>query len=105
MLTRQLHTESSLTTNFILFGYFQVLDVLTTIVCLLHGVHEANPVVKFALLSAPTPLMGFVIVKCVAMALAAFCWKFGRENFLGRVNFFFAVLVSWNLLALISSAA
>jgi Domain of unknown function (DUF5658) len=87
------------------FAYFQMLDVLTTVVFLLHGVKEANPLVKFALVAAPTPLVGLLIVKGAAVALGIFCCLRGREKLLTRMNIFFALLVSWNLVALIASFA
>jgi hypothetical protein len=87
------------------FAYFQVLDVLTTIVFLLHGVKEANPFVKFALAAAPSPLLGLLLVKAVAVGLGIFCCLGGRTKLLTRINIFFAFLVSWNLLALIASFA
>jgi hypothetical protein len=88
-----------------LFTYFQFLDLLTTVVFLLHGVKEANPLVKFALAAAPTPLLGLIFVKSGAFALGAYCCLKGRERLLTRINIFFAALVSWNLVALIANAA
>jgi len=87
------------------FAYFQVLDVLTTVVFLLHGVKEANPLVKFALVAAPTPLLGLLLIKVVAVSLGVFCCLGGRTKLLTRMNVFFAFLVSWNLVALIASFA
>jgi hypothetical protein len=92
-------------TSLVLFAYFQVLDILTTVVFLLHGVKEANPLVKFALVAAPTPLIGLLIVKGVAVGLGIFCCLRGRAQLLTRMNIFFAFLVSWNLVALIASLA
>ena len=94
-----------MTTNLVIFGYFQLLDMLTTVVFLLHGVQEANPLVKFALRSAPNPLVGLFLIKVVALGLAFYCWRLGRRNLLLRINILFAILVSWNLFALIARAA
>jgi hypothetical protein len=91
-----------LTTNLVIFGYFQLLDMLTTVVFLLHGVPEANPLVNFALRMAPNPLMGLFLIKAVALCMALYCWRLGRSSLLLRVNILFAVLVSWNLFALIA---
>jgi len=93
-----------LTTNLVIFGYFQLLDMLTTVVFLLHGVQEANPVVKFALRSAPNPLLGLFLIKAVALCMAFYCWRLGRRSLLLRINILFAILVSWNLFALIARA-
>jgi hypothetical protein len=92
-----------MTTSIVLFTYFQLLDLLTTVVFLLHGVREANPLVKYALTAAPTPLMGLLLIKAIALALGIYCCLQGRDKLLLRMNIFFAALVSWNLVALIVS--
>jgi hypothetical protein len=93
-----------LATSLVIFSYFQFLDLLTTVVFILNGVQEANPVVKFALRAAPTPLIGLLLIKVAAVALAFYCWRLGRKSLLLRINVLFAVLVSWNLIALIVRA-
>ena len=93
-----------MTTSLVIFSYFQLLDLLTTVVFILHGVQEANPVVKFALRTAPTPLIGLLLIKVAAVALAVYCWRLGRKSLLLRINVLFAMLVSWNLIALIVRA-
>ena len=92
-------------TSLVLFTYLQLLDLLTTVIFILHGVKEANPLVNFALTAAPTPLLGLVLIKAAALALGVFCCLRGRKQLLARMNVFFAVLVSWNLVAMIASAA
>ena len=54
---------------------------------------------------SPNPFLGLMAVKVAAMGLEAHCGIAGRERLLGRINFFFAVVVAWNLVALILSAA
>jgi uncharacterized protein DUF5658 len=93
-----------MTTSLVLFAYLQLLDLLTTVVFILHGVKEANPLVNFALTAAPTPLLGLVLVKIAALALGGVCCLRGRQTLLARMNVFFAVLVSWNLFAMIVRA-
>jgi Domain of unknown function (DUF5658) len=89
-----------LTASLVLFTYFQLLDLLTTVVFISQGIKEANPLVRFALTAAPTPLLGLVLIKAAALALAAYCCLQGRKKLLVRMNVFFAALVSWNLFAL-----
>jgi len=89
----------------LIFSYFQLLDLLTTVIFLMHGVQEANPLVKFALRAAPSPLWGLVLVKIAAIALGVYCWRLGRRSLLLRMNVMFAILVSWNLLALLARVA
>jgi len=87
------------------FSYLQVLDLLSTLAFLLLGVHEGNPVVKMALYNAPHPVMGLIAVKLAAVGLGVFCVRMGRFKLLGRINIFFALLVAWNMVALIVGAA
>ena len=96
--------ENPLTSSLVLFGYFQLLDLLTTVGFILHGVQEANPVVKFALTAAPSPIMGLILLKMAALAMGFYCWRLGRQKLLGRVNVLFGVLISWNLIALIGGS-
>ena len=91
-----------MTTSLVIFSYFQFLDLLTTVIFLLHGVQEANPLVRLALRTAPSPLLGLLLVKIAALALGVYCWRMGRQNLLLRMNVLFAILVSWNLLALLA---
>ena len=93
-----------MTTNLVIFGYFQLLDILTTVVFLLNGVQEANPLVKFVLETAPNPIVGLLAIKLAALGLAYYCWRLGRRSLLLRINILFAILVSWNLFALIARA-
>ena len=83
------------------YSYLQVLDFLTTIAFLLIGVQEGNPLVRFAIQLAPTPIVGLAMVKVAAMGLGLFCVWARRSQLLARINIIFAVLVAWNLVALI----
>ncbi len=87
------------------YAYLQMLDFLTTVAFLLHGVKEANPLVRMALLYAPHPLGGLLLVKAAAVGLGFYCWMHGRNRLLGRINLMFAVVVAWNLAALIIQSA
>ena len=87
------------------YSYLQVLDFLTTIAFLLNGVHEGNPLVRAALKFAPHPLGGLLFIKLVAVALGIYCWRAGRERLLVRINLLFAVVVIWNIGALIVASA
>jgi hypothetical protein len=83
------------------FSYLQVLDFLTTIAFLLQGVREGNPLVRMAVEYAPHPLGGLLVVKAAALGLGFYCWRAGRDRLLTRINILFAVVVAWNLAALI----
>ena len=86
---------------FLQFAYLQSLDVMTTLSFLLAGVQEANPMVKVAMRFGGSPLAGLIAVKLGALILAAICLQSGRLKLLQRVNWFFAVLVAWNMFCLI----
>jgi hypothetical protein len=83
------------------YSYLQMLDLLTTVAFMLHGVHEANPVVRFALQSSSHPLGGLLVLKMMALGLGIYCWRCGRDRLLTRINVLFAIVVAWNLVALI----
>lgn len=86
------------------YSYLQVLDFLTTVAFLLTGVQEGNPLVKLALEWAPTPLSGLVIVKMAALGLGFYCLKMNKTNLLAKINMMFALVVAWNMVALIVGA-
>jgi hypothetical protein len=87
------------------FSYLQVLDFMTTLAFLMNGIQEGNPLVRLALRYGPSPLAGLLMVKMVALALGIYCWRFGRTKLLTRINVLFALIVTWNLAALILESA
>jgi hypothetical protein len=87
------------------FFYLQVLDLLTTLAFLANGAREANPIVRLLVSGMGSPLGGLLAGKMVALGLAFYCWREGREKLLGRVNIFYAGLVVWNLVVILHSAA
>lgn len=86
------------------YCYLQVLDLLTTVAFLVHGVREGNPFVRLALDYAPNPLGGLVAMKILGVGLGLCCWCLGKERLLNRMSALFAVVVAWNLAALIVSS-
>ena len=86
------------------FSYLQMLDLMTTVAFMAHGIQEGNPLVRVAIRYAPHPLSGLLAVKVLAIALGFYCWRYGRERLLLRMNILFAVVVVWNLVALIVGA-
>ncbi len=83
------------------YSYLQVLDFLTTIAFLVNGVKEANPLVRLALNVGPNPIGSLIGVKVLAVVLGIYCWRMGRERLLSRINIMFALVIAWNLVALI----
>jgi hypothetical protein len=86
---------------FIGFGYLQILDLLTTLAFLFRGIAEANPVVRWTILLAGNPLHGLLYAKLIALVLGFFCWKWNRRTLLSWATLAYAVLVAWNLTALV----
>jgi hypothetical protein len=78
---------------------------MTTVAFLMNGIREGNPVVRMALQYAPHPLGGLLAVKIAAVALGIYCWRGGRERLLFRINILFALVVAWNMVALIVASA
>jgi hypothetical protein len=74
---------------------------MTTVAFLLHGIREGNPLVRAALQYAPNPMGGLFAVKILAIALGFYCWRGGRQRLLNRINILFAIVVAWNMAALI----
>ena len=83
------------------FSYLQILDFLTTVAFLLRGVREGNPLVRLALNAGANPLASLLAVKLLAIMLGLYCWYRGRRQLLLRINILFALLVAWNVVALI----
>ncbi len=83
------------------FAYLQTLDLMTTVAFLLHGVQEGNPLIRFVMDRSAYPLGGLAAVKVVAMLLGVYCWRARRTKVLSRINIAFAIVVAWNLAALI----
>ncbi len=84
------------------YSYLQMLDLLTTLAFMMHGIHEGNPLVRFAIRNSSHPLGSLLAVKGMALGLGFYCWRCGREKLLTRINVMFALVIVWNLLALIA---
>ena len=86
------------------YSYLQTLDFLTTIAFLVNGVREGNPLVRLALSLPVNPIGSLLLVKLLALLLGFYCWRVGKRQLLLRINLLFAVLVAWNMIALILSS-
>ncbi len=91
--------------HFIQFAYLQTLDLLSTIAFLLHGVGEANPVVRWSMSLSPNPVTGLLAVKLVGVGLALYCVSTHRDKLMSRMNIFYAGLIAWNLICLVLSSS
>src|SRR5688500_10868263 len=85
------------------FLFLQLMDFLTTLAFLSQGGEEMNPLV--AALIRIHPFFGPLAAQTVALALGAYCMFAGRERLLRRANVLYAVLVVWNVVAIIASGS
>ncbi len=104
MTTRTAEGAQSLNHLLLQFSYLQLLDFLTTLAFLLHGVREGNPIVRFAIDATGSPLGGLLLIKLIAVMLGLACWRMGRARVLFRMNLLFALVVAWNIVAIIAGS-
>ena len=64
-------------------------------------VKEGNPIVRIVIEATDSPLGGLMLVKAVAVVLGIACWRLGRGKLLLRMNLLFALVVTWNVVAII----
>jgi hypothetical protein len=83
------------------FFSLQALDVLTTVIGLHMGAHEASLFVG-RLLSIG-PVAGLLISKCFAVILAAAALGFHRPRVVVFLNYWFVAIVAWNLFTIFST--
>ena len=81
-----------------IFLILQVLDVLTTLIGLRLGASEGNGFVGHLIQAGP--LTGLVLAKILAAILAACAIFLGRRRVLVFLNYWFAAVVTWNLIAI-----
>ena len=78
----------------------QLCDLATSLLFMRHGIGEGNPLVAALIRISDQPAVALVLVKAVGCGLAVYAWRSRRMRFLRRANFFFALCVCWNLLAI-----
>lgn len=81
------------------FVALQVLDVLTTLIGLNMGAQEAS--IFVGRLMNAGPIAGLLISKILGVALVATALKFRRNRVVVFLNYWFAAVVSWNLLLIL----
>ena len=83
------------------FIYLQVLDLLTTLLGFRMGAGEASPFIR--LLMHAGPALGVTLSKLVALALGGFCIWSKRHHLIRWASYWYAALVVWNLMVLLST--
>jgi hypothetical protein len=76
----------------------QILDVLTTLIGLHFGAQEGSTFIGHLLQTGP--LSALIISKILAAGLAAFAVFLNRKRLLVFLNFWFAAVVVWNMIAI-----
>jgi hypothetical protein len=84
------------------FFSLQALDVITTLLGLRVGARESSFFV--GQLMHFGPLEALLISKTFAVLLAAAAFRFRRQRFIVFLNYWFAVVITWNLITIIYSA-
>ena len=84
----------------VFFG-LQFLDVLTTMIGLHLGAHEASVFVGRLLTIGP--LAGLLVSKYFAVILAAAALGFKRPRLVVFLNYWFSVVIAWNLFMIFST--
>lgn len=82
------------------FLYLQVLDVLSTLIGFSLGNTEASPFVR--LLVRWGPVAGLALSKGIAISLAAACFAFKKTGLIRLINYWYALLVIWNLYTILA---
>ena len=89
--------------TYLLFVYFQLLDIMTTIAAGRQGIPEANPLVR-SVMSHMGPVGGLFWIKVVMGTIVTACLIIDTKPTKWRVmkflNYLFAGVVTWNLAAL-----
>ena len=84
------------------FVALQTLDILTTLLGLRLGAHEASYFVHRLMHAGP--IAALLIAKILAVALVALALKFKRPRVVVFLNYWFAAVVTWNCLMIFISA-
>ncbi|HUI76507.1 MAG TPA: hypothetical protein VLY24_01295 [Bryobacteraceae bacterium] len=87
------------TPSLLVFIALQLLDVLSTIVGIRLGASEASIFVGRILNYGP--MEGLLVSKLMAVLLVAAALKFHRPRLVVFLNYWFAAVVSWNLVMIV----
>jgi len=83
-----------------IFIYLQLLDLLTTLVGLKMGAHEASPFVRMLMHAGPA--FGVMASKLLALGLGAFCVYYKKTHLIRLASYWYGLLIVWNLMILLA---
>ena len=81
------------------FVILQVLDILTTLMGIRMGAHEAS--VFVGQLMNAGPVGGLLLSKIFAVFLVASAMRFKRPRLVVFLNYWFAAVITWNLVMIV----
>jgi hypothetical protein len=84
------------------FVYLQLLDFLTTLVGFRVGASEASPFIA-KLMHLTSPIVGVAASKLTGVAIGALCLATDRARLIGWINYWYALLVTWNLCIILAA--
>jgi hypothetical protein len=84
-----------------IFFALQALDMLTTLLGLQAGAHEASTFVGQLMHFGPLPAL--FIAKLLASVLILTALRFKRTRFIVFANYWFAAIVTWNLVMILAA--
>jgi hypothetical protein len=84
-----------------IFIYLQLLDLLTTLIGFKLGASEASPFIR--MLMHAGPVAGVAASKVLALGLGALCVYTGRNHLVRWATYWYAALVVWNLMVMLSA--
>jgi len=85
-----------------IFMYLQVLDFVTTIAGFRMGLVEGSPMIRW--MTHFGPVFAVAASKIFAFGLGGVCYWLNNHKLLRRVNYWYAAVVSWNVVLLVSSS-
>jgi hypothetical protein len=79
-----------------MFYFLQAADGLTTLIFMMLGISEGNPLVHFAM-AQTNPVTGLLVAKSICVGGGVLCSLSGRMWAIKKLNLVFALVVVWNL--------
>lgn len=83
-----------------IFLYLQVLDFFTTLIGFKLGLAEASPFIRALLHFGP--VVGLVLSKVTAVALAGACIWMHKGHLIRWITYWYAGLIAWNLCTILA---
>ena len=83
-----------------IFVYFQLLDLLTTLVGFKLGADEASPFIRMLMQAGPAT--GVIVSKILALGLGAVCVWAHKAHVVRWITYWYGGLIVWNLMVVLS---